>query len=141
MGSDLTALVERLPGRNGPAAVEAIAAAERAVGSLPEDYKMFLRLVNGFEGSINDAWYLRLYRAEELAEMNAGYTVSQTRTGLVLFGTDGGGEGFCFDLKRNGPPVLMVNFIGDWREDALACGNGFSDFMSKVFAGWSPLQR
>lgn len=32
--------------------------------------------------------------------------------GLFLFGSDGGGEAFAFDLRSNPPPVVSVPFVG-----------------------------
>ena len=51
----------------------------------------FLGRANGGEGSI-DEQYVRLWRAEELIEMNLGYNVVKVFfPNLFLIGTDGGG--------------------------------------------------
>lgn len=114
-----------------PATEGAIAAAERALGTLPGAYKEFLRRSDGYEGSPCPECYVQLYAVAELAELNRGYMVAEMRPGLVLFGTDGGGEGYFFDMAAGGA-VLRFAFISDWYDDAIVCAGSFVELLE----GW-----
>ena len=78
---------------------------------LPEDYANFLRARDGGEGFIGDA-YLILWRVGELLELNKAYQVAEYAPGLILFGTNGGGEAFAFDSRSDAKPIVSVPFIG-----------------------------
>jgi len=78
---------------------------------LPDDYMTFLQVMNGGEGFIGNA-YLILWRAEELIEMNKAYQVADYAPGLFLFGSDGGGEAFAFDVRYDTIPIVSVPFVG-----------------------------
>lgn len=79
--------------------------------SLPLEYEQFLRKHNGGEGFVGDN-YLVLWRAEELSTFNREYEVDRNAPGLLLFGSNGGGEGYGFDARVAGPPIVRVSFIG-----------------------------
>src|SRR3954464_2022763 len=64
---------------------------------LPDDYALFLQEeADGGEGVIGST-YIILWRVEQVLELNAAYHVSEFAPGLVLFGSNGGGEAFGFD--------------------------------------------
>src|SRR5437879_184758 len=42
--------------------------------------------------------YLRLYRLQELVALNVAYDVSTLLPGVIIFGSNGGGEAFGFAL-------------------------------------------
>src|SRR5262252_8735831 len=85
--------------RNAGASGQNVRAAEKGLNShLPCDYVSFLLNSNGGQGMIGET-YLILYRVEELVEMNAGYELQKIAPGLLLIGSDGGGEGFAFDTR------------------------------------------
>jgi len=97
---------------NAPATAEQIAVAERSLGkSLPDDFRAFLQATNGGEGFIGEN-YIMLWTAEELGELNEAYPVKECAPGLLLFGSDGGGEGYAFDMRTSPPPIVMVPFVG-----------------------------
>lgn len=97
---------------NAPATAEEIAAAERSLRkSLPDDFREFLQVSNGGEGSIGEN-YVMLWTTEELGEYNESYQVSEYAPGLLLFGSDGGGEGYAFDMRMSPPPIVTVPFVG-----------------------------
>lgn len=79
--------------------------------SLPSDYLQFLGDHNGGEGFLGDN-YLILWRAEELYPFNLEYQVEQYAPGLLLFGSDGGGEGYGFDTRNETMPIIRVPFVG-----------------------------
>jgi len=53
-----------------------------------------------------------LWKAEELVSLNKSYEVALNAPGLFLFGSDGGGDAFGFDLRAVAPPVVSVPFVG-----------------------------
>jgi hypothetical protein len=78
---------------------------------LPHEYTQFLRKHNGGEGFVGDN-YLVLWRAEELGTFNREYEVKHHAPGLLLFGSNGGGEGYGFDTRVADMPIVRVPFIG-----------------------------
>lgn len=97
---------------NEGASRDAIRAAIAALGqSLPGDYLQFIAEHDGGEGFIGDS-YLILWRAGELATFNREYEVEQYAPGILLFGSDGGGEGYGFDTREATMPIVRIPFIG-----------------------------
>lgn len=78
---------------------------------LPLDYVEFLQKQDGGEGFIGEN-YLILWKAEELAVFNREYEVDKYAPGLLLFGSNGGGEGYAFDKRQQPMSVVRVPFIG-----------------------------
>lgn len=100
--------------------------------SLPVDYVKFLRESNGGEGFINNN-YLILWRAEELKIFNQEYEVEKYAPGLFLFGSDGGGEGYGFDLRDNSMSVIRVPFIGMELRYAKVVARDFTKLFEELF--------
>ncbi len=98
---------------------------------LPDDYVAYLRRSNGGEGFVGEA-YLRLWRAEELAQFNREYQVNMLAPGLVAFGGDGGGEAFAFDTRDRKMPVVCVPFIGMSLEDAILTAASFTELFTAL---------
>jgi hypothetical protein len=96
---------------NPPADASSLRKLEREAGlRLPEDYAQFLQQADGGEGFVGNA-YLILWRIGELLEMNKAYHVDDYAPGLFVFGSDGGGEAFAFDMHTAGSPIVSVPFI------------------------------
>ena len=96
---------------------------------LPAEYVEFLKLSNGGEGFVGEH-YLILYRVEELVEMNKGF--EEYAPGLLVFGSDGGGEAFGFDTRIPDWPVVLMPFIGmDWK-DAIPVVDSFGGYFKKL---------
>ena len=121
--------------RTTAAADSQIAAAEQALGlRLPQDYRQFLQGTNGGHGWIGEN-YVMLWGADQLAEYNMSYQVEEYAPGLVLFGSDGGGEGFAFDSRTDPATVVMVPFVGMSLADTIAVAPGFAAFLERLQAG------
>jgi hypothetical protein len=90
----------------------------------------FLERANGGEGFIGER-YARLWRAEELIEVNRGYNVAEFFPNLFLIGTDGGGEAYAFNVSANDSTVFVVPFIG-MPSDARAIANSFDSFVAAL---------
>jgi hypothetical protein len=97
---------------NAPADASAIRQFETDFGvALPEDYARFLSDMNGGEGFIGDA-YVILWSVETLIELNRSYQVADYAPGLLLIGSDGGGEAFAFDLRTDVKSIMSIPFVG-----------------------------
>lgn len=117
---------------NAGASADAIRTATHALKiNLPRDYLAFLGATNGGEGMIGET-YLMLWRVEELAEMNTAYQVDEYAPGLLLIGSDGGGEAFAFDTRTNPWPVVKVPFVGMDLQYAEVLSPSFDAFLKTL---------
>lgn len=118
---------------DGGATDVAVAECEKALQlKLPPDYVQFVNLANGGEGSVGPRAYVILWRVENLASTNQAYQVETNAPGLVLFGSDGGGEGFGFDTRTSPWPVVRVPFIGMSWSLAERMGATFAEFVQEL---------
>ena len=78
----------------------------------PDDYRTFIRLSNGAEGSIGRDGYIALWSLDEVIELNELCNVKKFAPGLILFGGDGGGEAFAFDARYGSMPIVQVAYVG-----------------------------
>ena len=115
---------------NAGASEDAIRDAVSSLGcSLPHDYVQFLRDHDGGEGFIGHN-YLIVWKAEELNTFNREYEVTKYAPGLLLFASDGGGEGYGFDTRNTAMPVVSVSFIGMDLNEAQRVASSFTDFLN-----------
>jgi hypothetical protein len=112
-----------------PVVVEGLSSSLGA--ALPNDYLDFLRQHNGGEGFIGDDYFI-FWKAEELADFNREYGIEQYAPGILLFGSDGGGEGYGFDTQSAALPVVRVPFIGMERRYATPVAKDFPDLFAKL---------
>jgi hypothetical protein len=100
---------------NPPASLESIAHCQASLGiSLPSDYVQFLQHMNGGEGFIGEH-YLMLWSVADFIEMNTGTYYAEAAPGLIVFGSDGGGEAFGFDTRSTPPPIVVAPYVGmEW---------------------------
>ena len=74
-----------------------------------------------------------LWKIDELLRFNREYEVPEYAPGLFLFGSNGGGEAFAFDLRAEGRnPVVSVPFIGMDVRDALPLAETFDGFLEHL---------
>ena len=52
--------------------------------------------------------------------------------GILLFGSDGGGEGYGFDTQTKGMPIVRIPFIGMARRYATHIAKNFPDLFTKL---------
>jgi len=110
--------------------VASIEKAQADVGvKLPDDYLSFFLRSNGADGPIGETGYLSLWPIDELADLNQGYRVREFAPGLLLFGSDGGGEAFAFDLRNSSMPIVGVPFVGMSLEEARPIARTFTEFL------------
>jgi SMI1-KNR4 cell-wall len=112
-----------------------IAMSERQLAvQLPRDYVEFLKQSNGGEGFVGRSACLILWNAENLAEMQRAYEVDTYAPGLLIFGSDGGGEAYGFDTRVPNWPVVSVPFVGMSWELARPVGASFTEFLAAHLA-------
>ena len=112
-----------------PALPEQIVAFSTSSGLiLPQDYSDFLKQANGGEGIIGDNTYLILFAVEELLSLNKAYQVDDYAPGLLIFGSDGGGEAFAFSIN-DGMRIIRVPFVGMDASAVEPIANNFTSFI------------
>jgi hypothetical protein len=117
-----------------PASASQIQTAEQELGStLPDEYKEFLRKTNGAEGEIGENAYLMLWPVEDIRRLNDAYQVATYAPGYLLFGSDGGGEAFAFDLTSRNLQIVSIPFVGMSRDLAKPMGTGFWQFLDRLW--------
>src|SRR5438876_10095853 len=79
---------------------------------LPRDYVEFLQRSDGGEGFIGPNAYVILWQLSELVELNNAYQVEEYAPGLLIFGSNGGGEAYAFDTLASAMPIVSVPFVG-----------------------------
>jgi hypothetical protein len=127
-------------GREPPAYAEAIAALERFAGrNPPDDNVAFLRRQNGGALWHRDAWYLWLWRAEDIPSWPEAHSKTPTEIpGALVRGSDGADEALVMEMReaRLGKryPVFAINYHS-W-ELALPVA---LDFRSLLLLRHSPL--
>lgn len=98
---------------------------------LPPDYFEFLRRSNGGEGFIGNA-YAILWRIGELTTMNESYQVKDYAPGFFVFGSDGGGEAFAFDMRTSAMPIVSLPFVGMEPGAARLIAPTFQAFLAEI---------
>jgi hypothetical protein len=117
-----------------PATDETVAAFERASGKqLPDDYRQFLKIANGGEGAIGRNAYVILWGVDELASMNQAYEVENYAPGLLIFGSDGGGEAYGFDMRNPQWTTVQVPFVGMTWAQARPIAGSFKGFLEHLY--------
>lgn len=118
--------------------------AERALRlyRLPADYRSWCSEHDGVEDSFGDV-YLVLYSLDDVVE--ASLQMREFVPGIVVIGSDGGGELFAFDGRSADSPIVMVPAIGLGWGDSIVQARSFGDFMTQRAAGedlrWSNPSR
>jgi hypothetical protein len=72
---------------------------------------MFFRVANGGDG-FHGPHYAMLWSAVEIVELNESYQVRAYAPGLMLIGSNGGGEAYALDSRNSSSPVVRVPFVG-----------------------------
>jgi hypothetical protein len=125
------AIWERLK-QNPPATTESIEDFCTVAGIRPpEDYVEFLRLSNGATGTLGTDQYITLWPVEKLLDKNKGYGVAKYAPGIFIFGSNGGGEAYGFDLRRN-MTIVQVPFVGMELSAVMDMAPTFTQFISAL---------
>ncbi len=117
---------------NAPAESAVVDGLSAGLGAaLPKDYTDFLKEHNGGEGFIRDS-YIIFFKAEELADFNREYEVEKYAPDILLFASNGGGEGYGFDTEDPAMPIVRIPFIGMNRQSAETIARELSDLFSRL---------
>ncbi len=101
--------------------------------SLPKEYKALLKITNGGEGFIGENSYVMLWALEELLKLNESYDVSRFSPGLLIFGSNGGGEAYCFDTRTEEMSIVQVPFVGMDLDLLQGVADTFENFIEKLY--------
>jgi cell wall assembly regulator SMI1 len=117
---------------DGPAEISTVDGLSIRLGvALPESYIEFLKQHDGGEGFIGDS-YIIFWKAEELIDFNREYEVETYAPGIFLFASNGGGEGYGFDMEDPAKPVVRVPFIGMDRQYAISVASDLPDLFARL---------
>jgi len=118
---------------NKPASIELIQDVEKNLGiKFPEDYIDFMLFSNGCEGSIGEN-YIILWNTEDIIENNENYEVQTYAPNIVIFGSNGGGEAFGFDMRNKNIKYIMLPFMFDYN-DIIDQGYFLNDFFERLYS-------
>ncbi|HEY6558769.1 MAG TPA: hypothetical protein VI072_15905 [Polyangiaceae bacterium] len=107
-------------------------AAGSVPASVPTAYAKVLERYNGVEGFVGPEQYLMLWRAEQIEELNIGYSVAEYLPGVVLIGTDGADTGFGVDT---GGAYVSVPLVGMSPKETKSVGASFDAFLEHLASG------
>jgi hypothetical protein len=96
---------------------------------LPAAYSAYLSFSNGGAGMIGENCHLILWQIGEILELNVAYEVALYAPGIVLIGSNGGGEAICFDQTANSEAIFAIPFVGMDRCYLKMLGETFDDFI------------
>ncbi|MBM4019736.1 MAG: SMI1/KNR4 family protein [Planctomycetes bacterium] len=99
---------------------------------LPEEYLDFMRQTNGYTGEVGSRGFVSIWPVEEVVPTNQANHFREWILGLVLFGSNEGGEFYAFDLRGNRPKVVMVPSIPLELKYAVEVGSSFIDFLEHL---------
>jgi hypothetical protein len=117
----------------GPTTEASLRTAEALIRfELPGDLRDFLLRSGGGEGWIGEG-YVAIYSPQHLVEAHDGYHVDEFFPGLVLIGSDGGGEAFA--IERDSGRYVMTPFVGDGPAVRIDAGGSFDEFLAFVARG------
>ena len=104
---------------------------------IPGDYFEFLLLGDGGAGDVGGGEYAMLWSSDEIEKNNIVYEVANYAPGLVLFGSNGGGEAFAFDTMQAVATIGIVPFVGMSRKEYRPIAATFHQFLNKLASGLS----
>jgi hypothetical protein len=108
--------------------------------TLPQDYLINAKSYGGREGFFGQQ-YLRLYRPVELRALNEAYDIGRYHPGIVMFGSDGYGEGFGF-LRCDGSvlkfPLIPLPIEGEKMDKIAPNFEVFIRFIADIPATLKP---
>ena len=106
--------------------------------TLPNEYLAAAAEFGGREGFLGDT-YLRLYRLNELIALNVSYAVPAWLPQVVVFGSNGIGEAFAFQLGE--AAVIQVPFLPLSSEYIEQKGKDFTDFLRKLASAGESIEQ
>lgn len=99
--------------------------------ALPTEYVRFVKLWDGAEGWVGDQ-YVALWPVARIIERNEALVVRHRAPGFLLFGTDGAGEAFGFDLQLESLGIARLPLVGLARDLALPVATTFGEWLQSA---------
>jgi cell wall assembly regulator SMI1 len=101
---------------------------------LPEDYRAVMRRVNGGECDFGESWIV-FQSLEASIERNATFKEAGFPP-FIFFGSDGGGDGYAWDLRpERHSRYVVVPFVVPGDEAVIPCGDTLEEFLSVLHGG------
>ncbi|WP_083463265.1 SMI1/KNR4 family protein [Prosthecomicrobium hirschii] len=99
--------------------------------ALPGEYLDFVMQSNGGMGFVGDA-YVDFWRIDELRQFNAECESHIYAPGILLFGTNGGNDGYGFDFRQPVVHCVRIPLIGMALDMIEPLGETFGAFLSNI---------
>jgi hypothetical protein len=99
------------------------------------DYFEFLLIGNGGHGVVGSGDYAMFWGSDEIASFNLEYETNSYAPGLILFGSNGGGEAFAFHASQGALTVGIVPFVGLSLLEYRPMAQSFSEFLDLLSSG------
>ncbi len=96
---------------------------------LPKDYLNFMLEHNGGEGNVGNNSYMQILKLEELIDYNNDYDIFKLFPTCFAFGTDLGGNHFCYNFENK--EYFAIDSINISLEDAYCEASSLYDFIVK----------
>lgn len=105
---------------------------------MPTDYRDIIKSANGFEEVLPNA-HLVLWTLEEVVDFNSNdsYGLLESLPGLLLIGSDGGGELLAFDQRGESAEVVLVNAVSSSWGEVSPQAESLPDLLASLRAGGS----
>lgn len=135
MNEEILKLTQKMDYNESVSATLVIDVQEKIKIKFPDDYIEFMLYSNGAEGFVGES-YLAIWRLEEIVPLNDGYMVDKFVPGLILFGSDGGGEAYAFDTRFTPTQYVEIPYIGMSFETKKFLGISFLEFLNLLHTRW-----
>ena len=116
---------------NEPATEEQIATMEKQLGiKLPNDYKEFLKITNGFEGLVNK--FNVCFDPVDKICQSTKINCSKFFPWAIYIGSNGNLEMFVIDKRQTPYQLGLLPYIAD-ETDFIALGDTFEKFIKRLY--------
>lgn len=119
--------------RGGASSADIDAAEASLSVPLPSELRAFVQRADAAEGFVGES-YLAMWPIASIADLNGKARVAKYASDLIIFATDGGGEGFAFERQTGA--IVNVPMIGMGRVARTPAGDSFNGFLSWLFERW-----
>lgn len=118
------------------ASVEEIDELEEELGvKLPGDLRWLLAEADGGSGTLGGKRPLVLWGAEQIADEAEAQEVSLATPGLVLFGTDGGAEGYAYLPRLQQGRFGRISLLAAGAHEFESLGDTLRELLEAVASG------
>ena len=100
----------------------------------PVDYVDLVCQFSGGEGFLANGRFLRLYDVGELASINSAFDVERFAPGLLIIGSDGGGQSYAYDTRGGAMGIVAFDDADISLESARLLGTTLKEFIAALSA-------